>query len=216
MPSDGQAPGSKTADRLAERLDRSQLKRQEMPGGGAVYRGPTATRALDALGARAMTVDRQVVVGEDFDPSRREDQALYAHERYHAERGDGAGGGGGENFRDSEEIAARAVERMVLHRMDGDSEAADLPGAGSSDRARGAASHGLPGSAAGGGGGPDTPDAQSRNPSASRGYQRMLQKGMSRADIVEELARRALAALDEQTRNGAERHKDKRGTFSSN
>ena len=84
-----------------------------MPGGGSVYRGEVASRALKAVGARAMTVDRSIIVSEDFDPARPEDQALYAHEQYHVEH---SGGEGGHSVRDAEEVAARATEAMVFHR----------------------------------------------------------------------------------------------------
>ena len=72
--------GTGTANRLAQRLDRSQLQRVTVPGGGEAFTGPVASRALDALGARAMTLDRSVIVSEDFDPSKAEDKALLAHE----------------------------------------------------------------------------------------------------------------------------------------
>ena len=87
--------GAGTVERMASRLEGGNLQRMSMPGGGAVYRGELASRALKSLGARAMTLDRQIIVSDDFDPSKPEDQALYAHERFHAEHGDGGGGGGG-------------------------------------------------------------------------------------------------------------------------
>ena len=73
----------RAVDRIEDRLDRSELRRVAMPDGGEVYRGDIATRALESLGARAFTVDRTIVVGEDFDPYDAEDAALYAHEMYH-------------------------------------------------------------------------------------------------------------------------------------
>jgi hypothetical protein len=104
--------GEETSNRLLERVDRNSLTKQAMPGGGEFYRGPAAQDALQALGARAMTVDEAIVVGQDFDPSRAADRALFAHERHHLEH---SGGEGGDSLRDAEEIAARSVERMVLH-----------------------------------------------------------------------------------------------------
>jgi hypothetical protein len=111
MAKDRTYPGEKTTSRLA---DRSQLKRINVPGGGEAFQGPTATRALKALGARAMTLDQSIVVGEDFDPSQPEDAALFAHEQLHVDRG---GTEATHAVHDSEEVAARAVEAMVLHRM---------------------------------------------------------------------------------------------------
>lgn len=100
---------------MADEADRArELRRRAMPGGGEVVSGALATEALDAVGARAMTVDKTIFVAEDFDPSDPEDQALYAHERHHLRRssGDDAHGGG----KDAEELAAQAIERMVLQR----------------------------------------------------------------------------------------------------
>ena len=77
------------AERVSGRLERGELRHQSMASGQGVFRGELATRALEAVGARAMTLDRSIIVGEDFDPGRPTDQALYAHERYHAEHGDG-------------------------------------------------------------------------------------------------------------------------------
>lgn len=111
MSKDRTTPGEKTTNRL---MDRNQLKRVNVPGGGEAFQGPTATRALKALGARAMTLDQSIVVSEDFDPNRPEDAALYAHEQLHVDRG---GTAATHAVHDAEEVAARATEEMVLHRM---------------------------------------------------------------------------------------------------
>ena len=95
-------------------MDRSRLKRINVPGGGEAFQGETATRALKALGARAMTVDQSIIVSEDFDAQRPEDAALYAHERLHVDRGSTQAT---HAVHDAEEVAARAAEEMVLHRM---------------------------------------------------------------------------------------------------
>lgn len=213
MPSDDERPGSKTVRRLTDRLDRSQLRRQAVPGGGAVYRGPVASRALEALGARAMTVDQQIVVSDDFDPSKPEDRALLAHEQYHVDQGDGLGGGGGENFRDAEEIAARAVERMVLHRLEGGPEPGIQPGAGAREALVGLVDP--VDAAAGEASSPNAPDVLGQSPNSSRGYGRLRAKGLSRAAIIEDLARQAVGTLDAQAEVGLDRQADKRGTFSS-
>jgi hypothetical protein len=111
--SDREAPGEKTATRLVARAARG-LQRKDIGGGeGEVFSGPLASRALKAMGARAMTLDETVIVDEGFSTDSSEDQALYAHELVHAE---GSGGAGAVGSRDSEEVTARAVESMVLHR----------------------------------------------------------------------------------------------------
>jgi hypothetical protein len=106
-------PGNSVVSRLADR-DSAGLVRRQMPGGGEVFTGPTAGRALRALGARAFTMDSKIFVAEDFDPSKPEDQALYAHERHH--QLESGGDGAAQTYHDAEERASRAIERMVLHR----------------------------------------------------------------------------------------------------
>ncbi len=112
MPRDRTPPGDELTKRLIARRD---LKPVTVPGVGVAYRGPMASRALTALGARAMTVDRHVIVSEDFNPSRPQDAALLAHEQVHVQRGDG--GGASHPIHEAEEIAARAAEHMVFHQM---------------------------------------------------------------------------------------------------
>lgn len=185
-------------DRIEERLDRSELRRVAMPDGGEVYRGSVATRALDSLGARAFTVDRTIVVGDDFDPYRAEDAALYAHEMYHVEAGDGGGGGGGENFRDAEEVAARAVESLVLSRAAaGGIEAGYAAGAGAR---KGGLQSGDSGAGIGArpGDAGATAEESEGDPEAEMGYKTLLAQGMSHAEIVDKLTRRILRTLDEQ------------------
>jgi hypothetical protein len=103
---------SKLTTRLMAR--QGGLRRRAMPDGGEAYTGATATRALRALGARAMTMDRQIFVAEDFDPNDPEDAALYAHELHHQMESGGVHDG--HSTHDAEEAAAQAIERMVLHR----------------------------------------------------------------------------------------------------
>jgi hypothetical protein len=197
--------------RLTDRLDRSQLHRVTMPGGGEVFRGDIATRALDALGARAMTVDRTIIVNDDFDSSNPEDQALFAHEQFHAEQGDGQGGGGGDNFRDAEEVAARAVERMALHRaMNGGYEAGYSEGAGGGT---GDPMTGSGGGSVGAGSGQAAKKASqgAEEPSVDRGYEALVSQGYNHGDIVLELANRIMQSLDERTQLKQDRHGDKKG-----
>ena len=100
--------------RAESRLD-NHLTRRGMDDGGEVYTGRLASRALRAVGARAMTVNRSIIVDTTFDTSRIEDRALYAHEKVHLEH---SGGEAGHQVRDAEEIAARAAEAMVFHRSE--------------------------------------------------------------------------------------------------
>lgn len=103
--------GERTSLRVAARMD--GLHRKDMADGGEVYTGPLARAALRAVGARAMTVDNTIFVDESFDTSTAEDRALYAHERVHQMN---SGGTDQHGAHDAEEMAARAIERMVLHR----------------------------------------------------------------------------------------------------
>ncbi len=198
-------------DRIEDRLERTELRRVAMPDGGEVYRGAVANRALEALGARAFTVDRTIVVGEDFDPYRAEDAALYAHEMYHVEAGDGGGGGGGENYRDAEEIAARAVESLVLSRMAiGGVEAGYAAGAGArkgnlQDGNSGAGIGARPGDAG------SAPEDTNGDPTPEKGYEAMVSQGMEHRDIVDQLTRRVLRTLDEQVESRNSRQGNNKG-----
>lgn len=184
-------------DRIEDRLDRAELRRVAMPDGGEVYRGAVASKALDALGARAFTVDRTIIVGDDFDPYSAEDAALYAHEMYHVEVGDGLGGGGGENFRDAEEVAARAVESLVLSRSAaGGVEAGYAAGAGARQGALQSGDHGAavgarPADASASG------EDVSGDPTPESGYEALIAQGYSHREIVDKLARQVLRTLDE-------------------
>jgi hypothetical protein len=186
-------------DRIEDRLDRSELRRVVMPDGGEVYRGEVASKALESLGARAFTVDRTIIVGDDFDPYRAEDAALYSHEMFHVEAGDGGGGGGGENFRDAEEVAARAVESLVLQRAAaGGIEAGYAAGAG-------ARKGGIQSGESGDGVGAHAKDANTpanetdKDPNPDAGYDALKAQGMSHPEIIALLARRVLQTIDEQT-----------------
>ena len=194
---------SRTADRIAARAERGQLRRQAMADGGEVYAGATAARSLDALGARAMTVDRSIIVADDFDPNKPEDQALYAHEKYHL---DHSGGEDTHVEKDAEEIAARAVERMVLHRAKGTGDGLSLgspvtPGAG----AAAGGSHGG-GVNAGGDPKPETPQER-----LQRAYAALLAEGHTHQAIVDKLAREVVVALDARRGLRNDRMGDRRG-----
>lgn len=100
-------------DRLSSRA--SGLARKSMPDGGEVYSGALASKALKAVGARAMTMDGSIFVNEGFGGTP-EDHALYAHEKVHEQGSGGHDSGDHNHGHDPEEVAARAVERMVLHK----------------------------------------------------------------------------------------------------
>lgn len=190
--------GSATADRLASRAAGKGLQRKSMPGGGEVFTGDVASRALKSLGARALTVDRSIIVSEDFDPSKAEDQALYAHEQYHVTH---SGGEGDHHGRDAEEVAARAVERMVLHRArDGGTESHE-------------ATHAVPetGNFGPGGPGKDKSLKQEKDSAAQRGYDAMVAEGMNHQEIVWKLASDVVSALDHQRDIRQDRFGDKKG-----
>lgn len=190
---------SPTVSRLAARAGglQSGLQRRSMPGGGEVYSGEVASRALKDLGARAMTVDRSIIVSEDFDPSKPEDQALYAHEQYHMEH---SGGEGTNSGRDAEEIAARTVERMVLHRA----------------RAGGLESHEATQTQSGGFGGGNPSRTMEVNRTdgqeeAKRGYWAMRDTGLSHHTIAERLAEQVLKVIDRARDTENDRAGDKKG-----
>ena len=76
---------------------------------GGVVVGPLASRALQAVGARAFTIDGPMVQWS----TSPTDNALYAHEKVH-ESARGPFKSVSHQTPASEDVAARAVERMVL------------------------------------------------------------------------------------------------------
>lgn len=175
MPKDRTTPGEKTTNRL---MDRKQLKRVNVPGGGEAFQGPTATRALKALGARAMTLDQSIIVGEDFDPHRPEDAALYAHEQLHVDRG---GTAATHAVHDAEEVAARAAEEMVLHRMAAGESAQQIQRTEAPTRAPTQAPAGAP-----------------QGSPSTRAIRSLKAQGGSHRDMVENLAQRVVDRLAEE------------------
>ncbi|MBW2257546.1 MAG: DUF4157 domain-containing protein [Deltaproteobacteria bacterium] len=163
-------------------MARGSLNRQSMEDGGEVYKGPLASRALRAVGARAMTMDKTIIVDEDFDPGEPDDQALYAHERLH--QMESGGDDGSTDLSDSEEVAAQAVERMVLHRAQAGEDFGGIMRDVSVYRAGRSSSV----ASGGGGGGMD---------GAAAGYQALLRSGKSHDQVVQLLARRIMKALFE-------------------
>lgn len=196
--------GSATADRLAARASNPRgpngaagLRRQSV-GEGEVFSGELASRALQALGARAMTVDRAIIVNDRFDPSRPEDRALFEHERHHLEHSGGVGENSG---RDHEEVAARAVERMVLHHMKGGTESHDV-GHATAGKGDGHAGGYTP---SGGG------EVDKDHEAAVRGYLALRARGMPHAAIVEMIAREVMTGMNAQREQGSNRFADKKG-----
>jgi len=180
-------PGQRLSERLAERSKRG-LERKGMPDGGEVFGGPLAEEALSAVGARAMTMDRTIIVGRNFDPTTAEGQALYAHEMVHVE---GSGGEAGHTIRDAEEVAARAAEAMVLHRM-------------ASDASNDDASAGVDTSSDGG---PDAEEESERKADPQKGYQALVEQGLTHDDIVTKLTQDCVTVMDDQ----AEIRRDREG-----
>ena len=137
------------------------------------------------MDARALTMDQSIIVSEDFDPTRTEDAALYAHEQFHVQQGDHSAGG--HHIHSGEEIAARAIEGMVLHRS---------------------AQEGGGGEAGQGGGGTGKPGQKQAAPSPMGGYSAMMKEGLNHFGVVEELARFVVEELDKSETSALDRNKD--------
>jgi hypothetical protein len=182
------SPGDAVLSRLESR-GQGGLYRRQMPGGGEVYTGPTATRALRTLGARAFTMDRQIFVAEDFDASNPEDQALYAHERHH--QLNSGGDGAARSFHDAEEKASRAIERMVLHRAE---QGEDFATVLRQVEARAYRTEGdVAADVASAGGGPGA--APSRKNPAEAALASLLDGGKDEIQLIEEFAEEIVASL---------------------
>jgi len=181
----------KVSDRLLARG--GGLHSRRMPGGGQAMSGPTASRALKALGARAMTMDRTIFVDERFDSSNAEDLALYAHERHHQDESGGTDDG--HSAYDAEEMAARARERLVLHRARAGHNSDDImntlesgvapTNANEADRVFAELDH------------KGTTDDGGR-PDPMQAYRNMRADGKKHRQIVTDLANHCMQALDRQ------------------
>lgn len=187
------SPGESVVNRLA---DRSQggLYRKQMPDGGEVYSGPTATRALRSLGARAFTMDRSIFVSEDFDPSDPEDAALYAHEKHHALNSGGAGAA--DSFYDAEELAARAIERMVLHRAESGEDFGSILRDVNANMYR--HERDVPIARSGNKAGSGSQPGQGDEDAAAKAYAALLKQGRDHRQIVQMLAREIVNHLHDQ------------------
>ena len=100
--------GESFSNRISGRSD----LRSERVGNEEIFRGALADRALQAVNARAGTIDGEIIVNSNFNATTPEGQALLTHEMYHKEQ---SGGVAGHSIRDAEELAARALEAMVFH-----------------------------------------------------------------------------------------------------
>jgi hypothetical protein len=176
-------------ERLMARNDPG-VYRVSMPDGGEAYTGPTVKRALKAVGARAMTMDNSVFVDEDFDISNPEDQALYAHEVHHQME---SGGTDDHGAHDAEEVAARAIERMVLHRSAGGHDFGEIMrDIRSGDAVQIAESPAIQRSAKAGSDSGEESDE--KDPMAA--YDAMLSNGKSHQTIVRELRDHVIKSID--------------------
>ena len=154
-----------------------------------------ANEALGALGARAMTIDEEIIVNTNFDPNRAEDQALYAHEMYHQEH---SGGVAGSSMRDAEEIGARAVESMVFHRAK-NGESNPITRKASDVLRKENDSQQQTSSAAG------SSQKESQEPTAQKGYSILKDRGESHEDIVLKLTYKVIDEMARKSLEGIER-----------
>ena len=180
---------------IADQFDERRGLRNKRVGNQEVYSGQLADEALGALGARAMTVDNEIIVNNNFNVNQAEDQALLAHEMIHQEF---SGGVAGSSMRDAEEIAARSVESMVYHRSkNGDSnpiprKASELLEDSNTSKAGGSESA-------------KTNEAERKNehPKAEKGYQILKERGFTHEMIVQHLT---FKVMDEMERKNAENY----------
>ena len=184
-------PGERAVARLASRGS-GGLYRRTMADGGAVYSGPTASRALRSVGARAMTMNRDIFVSESFDENKAEDQALYAHERHHQNE---AGGVASDSHGHAEEMAAQSIERMVLHRSEkGDNFASIMADVDNGQILRSSSGDGGSNANGGGGGGgapPANADGESLTGS-QKAYQALRKRGQSHRQIISQFAQQII------------------------
>ncbi len=161
-------------------LSRGQDLRKRAESHGEVFTGELADQALNAVGARAMTMDGEIIVNSNFDLSSSEDQALYAHELYHQSR---SGGAAGDQIRDAEEIAARAIESMVFHQAGGGKSDA-LP-TNIEDLFQEAEAPAMPSGATDGETNTTPKEVHaSSDPSAISGYAALRNQGMTHAEVI--------------------------------
>lgn len=149
---------------------------------GDVFQGGLADQALNAVGARAMTMDGEIIVNSNFDLSSADDQALYAHELYHKKH---SGGQAGSTVRDAEEIAARSVESMVFNSATG-GRADALPG-NIDDLFSAAEDVSPPSESEAKNKGATMQGSKSTHPSAAEGYNALRRQGKTHDEVVKML-----------------------------
>ena len=173
-------------------LERNGGLRKDTASHGDVFSGELADQALDAVGARAMTMDGEIIVNSNFNLSDAEDQALYAHELYHQSR---SGGAAGDKIRDAEEIAARAIESMVFHQAGGGRSDA-LP-TNIEDLFQQAENPSTPSTTEGETTSTVTSAFEDGGASATLGYQALREQGMTHAEVVYMLAQMMIDQHDQ-------------------
>ena len=91
---------------------RSGVLRKDVASHGNVFSGELADQAPDAVGARAMTMDGEIIVNSDEEqPFDKRNMLTACHQAR-------SGGAAGDKIRDAEKCA-RAIESMVFHQAGG-------------------------------------------------------------------------------------------------
>ena len=184
---------------MAQRFDDRKGLHSKRVGHQEVFSGDLADEALNALGARAMTVEDEIIVNNRFNVNEASDQALLAHEMLHQEF---SGGVAGSSMRDAEEIAARSVESMVFHRAkNGDSNAIPRKASELLRESKESGDGGQSKSAA-------SAEKQSQNeqPSAEKGYHSLVEKGFSHEMIVQHLTFKIMDEMERKHAEGIEKN----------
>ena len=178
--------------------ERSGGLRSQAASHGNVFTGELADEALNAIGARAMTMDDEIIVNSNFNLGSAADQSLYAHELYHKAR---SGGKAGDKIRDAEEIAARKIESMVFHRAGGghgdalpdnindlfeEAEQSLAPAAANPDYDKSSTEKG---------------HEITSDPNAAQGYIALREQGMTHEEIVQMMVKLLLDEDDRQSQN---------------
>ena len=192
------------------------LYSQNMPN-GEVFRGSLADKALKSVGARALTIDDQIIVNQNFSGGKAEDQALYAHERFHQEQ---SGGAAGASINDAEEKAAQAIE-MIVHQKaeNGDLDAIPKSPTELLEEAKDKGMLDAQGKSSGSGTGTpleknDDTESNSTNESdAVSAYLNMLEDGMTHEDIVLYVVHKVRQKLNEQQGSSTDKSGDYRSFF---
>ena len=182
---------------MADQFDERRGLKNKRVGHQEVYSGDLADEALGALGARAMTVDNEIIVNNNFNANQAEDQSLLAHEMLHQEF---SGGVAGSSMRDAEEIAARSVESMVFHRSkNGDSN--PIPRK-ASELLRDSKESNMGGSE---GAKTDSTEVKNIQPKAEKGYQVLKERGFTHEMIVQHLMFKVMDELERKSTENYER-----------